>query len=97
VAAGVGDRLEDDAVDGRVGDAQADDLPHLVLVDPLLDGRDERDGQSFSFAGRERPLLVVAQVPPADGQVRLTLEPVELEIDVSARAGALGGETRIPP
>lgn len=78
----VRDRLEGDARDGRVGDAETDDLAHLVLVD------------AFSIAATSvTPTLAAAQLnrarvaspragPCRGRHVRLELEAVELEVDV---------------
>jgi hypothetical protein len=95
MAAGMRDRLEDDAVDGGMRDAEADDLAHLVLVDPRLDRRDERDTQPLALAGRQSALLLRPQVAAPDGQVRLELEAVELEIDVRPHPRALAREAGV--
>ena len=82
VAPGVRDRLERDRADGRVRHAEADDVTDLVLVEALLDGGDEGDGQAELGAVVEGLLLRVAQVAPTDVEVRPLVEAVELHVDV---------------
>ena len=81
VPAGVGDRLEDDALHRRVLQPEADDRADLVLVHAPLDRGDERDGDAEVGAPRERLLLVGPQVLATDREVGRLLEPVELEVE----------------
>src|SRR3989441_588188 len=79
VAAGVGDRLEGDAFDRRVGHAKADDGADLVLVDAPFDGGDEDHGEAEFGAVVEGRRLGRPQVPAPDLVVGGFLEPVELQ------------------
>jgi hypothetical protein len=94
-AAGVRDRLEEDARHGRVLDPEADDVADLVVVDAALDGGRQRDAHARPRAAIERAKLLVLQPPAADGQVGRVPEAVELQIHMHADVRQCRGEARV--
>ena len=91
---GVRDRLEEDAVDGRMLDAEPHDRAELVLVDPALDRGGQRDADAGGGAAVERRLLDLLKPPAADREMGGIVEAVELEVDVDAERGERGREAR---
>ena len=67
----------------------ADHGADLVLVDVLLDGRDQGHGEAGLGAVVQRLLLDCPQVASPDRQVRFRLEAVELQVDVDPPAGTV--------
>ena len=80
---------------GRVPDAEAQDGPHLFLVDPALDRRGERDAHPRRGEVVERPLLVALQPLAPDREVGGVLEAVELHVYVHADLRQRRGEARV--
>jgi len=83
----MGDRLEENARDGRVLDAEAHDRAELVVVDAALDRGGERHPDAGVGAPVERAQLLLVEQPAADGELRRVLEAVELQVDVNADLG----------
>ena len=92
---GVRDRLEEDAVDRGMLDAEAHDRAELVLVDPALDRGGQRDADPGGGAVVERRLLDRLQAPAANREMGGIVEAVELEVDVNPERGERGREARV--
>ena len=87
---GMKGRLEVDALDGGVIEAEADDLADLILIHAALDGGNQDHGAADLGQPVERSHLLRQNVGfAANDAIGLALEAIELEIDVGLHLGQL--------
>jgi hypothetical protein len=91
----VRDRLEEDAADGGMLDAEPHDRAELALGDPALDRSGQRDADAGGGAAVKRRLLDRLQTPAADREVGGIVEAVELEVDMDPERGERGREAPV--
>jgi len=81
VSARILDGLEGDAADALERQGVIDDGGHLLVVQALLDGTNERGRNIRAFQGGKRVLPHFGEIGAAQGFQRLGIETVELQVN----------------